>query len=56
MSQARVAAPSRILSDCVYTWERTVMGISVHTAETETATPPYYSTYANQYSYYILVR
>ena len=23
-------------------WERTVMGISVHTAETETATPPYY--------------
>ena len=25
-----------------YMWERTVMGISVHTAETETATTPYY--------------
>ena len=40
-SRARVAAPSRILSDCTYMWERTVMGISVRTAETETATPPY---------------
>ena len=30
------------LSDCVYMWERTVMGISVHTAETEMATTPYY--------------
>ena len=28
-----------IVSDCVYMWERTVM---VHTAETETATTPYY--------------
>ena len=37
-----MAAPSRILSDCTYMWERTVMGISVRTAETETATPPYY--------------
>ena len=41
-SRARVAAPSRILSDCMYMlWERTVMGISVHTAETETAKTPY---------------
>ena len=39
-SRARVAAPSQILSDCVYMWERTVMGISVHTAETETAKTP----------------
>ena len=27
----------------MYMWERTVMGISVRTAETETATTPYYS-------------
>ena len=33
--------PSRILSDCMYMWERTVMGISVHTAETEMATTSY---------------
>jgi len=41
MSRARVAAPSRILSDCTYIWERTVMGISVLTAETVKATTPY---------------
>ena len=41
-SRARVAAPSRILSDCTYKWERTVMGFSVRTAETVKATPPYY--------------
>ena len=32
----------QVRSDCVYTWERTVMGISVHTAETEMAKTPYY--------------
>ena len=32
----------QVRSDCVYKWERTVMGISVHTAETEMATTPYY--------------
>ena len=32
----------QVRSDWVYMWERTVMGISVHTEETETATPPYY--------------
>ena len=37
-----MVAPSQILSDCMYMWERTVMGISVHTAETEMATTPYY--------------
>ena len=31
----------QVRSDCVYMWERTVMGISVHTAETEMATTPY---------------
>ena len=34
----------QVRSDCVYMWERTVMGISVHTAETEMAKTPYYST------------
>ena len=33
---------SKTSPGCVYMWERTVMGISVHTAETETATTPYY--------------
>ena len=39
-----VAALSRILSDCtyLYMWERTVMGISLRTAETVKATTPYY--------------
>ena len=41
LAKLAVAAPSQILSDCVYMWERTVMGISVHTAETEMATTPY---------------
>ena len=36
-----MVASSQILSDCVYMWERTVMGISVHTAETEMAKTPY---------------
>ena len=31
---------SHCLSQCVHMWERTVMGISVHTAETEMATTP----------------
>ena len=41
-----MAAPSRILSDHMYMWERTVMGISVHTAETEMATTPYSTLYS----------
>ena len=32
----------QILFDWVYMWERTVMAISVHPAETEMATTPYY--------------
>ena len=44
---SRGHTPSQILSDCVYTWERTVMGISVHTAGTEMATTPYYSCTTN---------
>ena len=40
-----VAALSRILSDCTYMWERTVMGISLRTAETVKATTPYYYIY-----------
>ena len=42
-----MAAPSQIRSDCMYMymWEKTVMGISVHTAETEMATTPYYYYY-----------
>ena len=46
-----MVAPSQILSDCVYTWERTVMGISVHTAETEMAKTPYYIYLLSRNSY-----
>ena len=42
----KLAWPPRPKSDILYhgmhMWERTVMGISVHTAETEMATTPYY--------------
>ena len=33
--------PKSYLTVCVYMWERTVKGISVHTAETEMAKTPY---------------
>ena len=36
-----LAWPPQVRYDCVYMWERTVMGISVHAAETEMATTPY---------------
>ena len=39
------SATPQIRSDCVHKWERTVMGISVHTAETEMATTPYYMSW-----------
>ena len=49
-----LAWPPQVICDCVYMWERTVMGVSVHTAERETEmhgdTPLLTAYYSSQYT------